>query len=123
MDRDTLAKRHPATQQLARWFAYDHLKPGTLARLTSMNCAGLAEGLLLTIPDGPELTAGLRKLLEAKDCFVRAALAAGEQRDLQELKDAVAAVQVRGPAKAATEESAEPGRAVASEEPDSETIP
>ena len=24
--------------------------------------------------DGPELTAGLRKLLEAKDCFVRAAL-------------------------------------------------
>lgn len=27
-----------------------------------------------TLPDGPELTAGLRKLLEAKDCFVRAAL-------------------------------------------------
>jgi hypothetical protein len=26
--------------------------------------------------DGPELTAGLRKLLEAKDCFVRAALSA-----------------------------------------------
>lgn len=26
------------------------------------------------LPDGPELTAGLRKLLEAKDCFVRAAL-------------------------------------------------
>ena len=24
--------------------------------------------------DGPELTAGLRKLLEAKDCFVRQAL-------------------------------------------------
>jgi hypothetical protein len=24
--------------------------------------------------DGPELTAGLRKLLEAKDCIVRAAL-------------------------------------------------
>jgi hypothetical protein len=26
------------------------------------------------IPDGPELTAGLRKLLEAKDCLVRASL-------------------------------------------------
>jgi hypothetical protein len=26
------------------------------------------------VPDGPELTAGLRKLLEAKDCFVRAAI-------------------------------------------------
>jgi peptidoglycan hydrolase-like protein with peptidoglycan-binding domain len=26
------------------------------------------------LPDGPEKSAGLRKLLEAKDCFVRAAL-------------------------------------------------
>jgi hypothetical protein len=26
------------------------------------------------LPDGPELTVGLRKLLEAKDCLVRAAL-------------------------------------------------
>jgi hypothetical protein len=28
----------------------------------------------VTLPDGPEKSAGLRKLLEAKDCFVRAAL-------------------------------------------------
>jgi hypothetical protein len=27
-----------------------------------------------TLPEGAELTAGLRKLLEAKDCFVRSAL-------------------------------------------------
>ena len=27
-----------------------------------------------SLPDGPEKSAGLRKLLEAKDCFVRAAL-------------------------------------------------
>ena len=27
------------------------------------------------LDDGPELTTGLRKLLEAKDCFVRAAVA------------------------------------------------
>jgi hypothetical protein len=26
------------------------------------------------LPDGPEKSAGMRKLLEAKDCFVRAAL-------------------------------------------------
>lgn len=26
------------------------------------------------LPNGPEKSAGLRKLLEAKDCFVRAAL-------------------------------------------------
>ena len=34
----------------------------------------LAEAMVNALPDGPELTAGLRKLLEAKDCFVRAAL-------------------------------------------------
>jgi hypothetical protein len=30
--------------------------------------------MISDLPDGPELSAGLRKLLEAKDCFVRAAL-------------------------------------------------
>lgn len=32
------------------------------------------EGLLETLPDGIEFSAGLRKLLEAKDCFIRHAL-------------------------------------------------
>jgi hypothetical protein len=30
--------------------------------------------MIRDLPDGPELSAGLRKLLEAKDCFVRAAI-------------------------------------------------
>jgi len=30
--------------------------------------------MIEALPDGPELSAGLRKLLESKDCFVRAAL-------------------------------------------------
>ena len=65
--------RHPGTQQIARWFDYEHLThPG--ARHASVAAADLAEHILTTLPDGPELTAGLRKLLEAKDCFVRAAL-------------------------------------------------
>lgn len=34
--------------------------------------------MVLALPDGPELTAGLRHLLEAKDAFVRAGL---ERRD------------------------------------------
>lgn len=34
----------------------------------------LAYRLFTNLKDGPELTAGLRKLLEAKDCFVRASL-------------------------------------------------
>jgi hypothetical protein len=36
--------------------------------------AHLAEAMDATLPDGPEKSAGLRKLLEAKDCFVRAKL-------------------------------------------------
>jgi hypothetical protein len=35
------------------------------------------------LPDDPELTAGLRKLMEAKDCFVRSALTA-DRGDPQE---------------------------------------
>ena len=41
-----------------------------------MSCAQTAEGMIEELPDGPELTVGLRKLLEAKDCFVRAAIEA-----------------------------------------------
>lgn len=36
--------------------------------------------MLDQLGDGPELTAGLRKLLEAKDCFVRQALIDGKTR-------------------------------------------
>ena len=64
--------RHPATQQIARWFAYDHLAEPM--RTVSMYSATLAEAMIRELPDGPELTTGLRKLLESKDCFVRAAL-------------------------------------------------
>lgn len=55
-----------------RYFVYDHL-PEHL-RPTSRACHDLAHVMLDAMEDGPELTAGLRKLLEAKDCFVRTAL-------------------------------------------------
>lgn len=74
--REAMAKfvedRHPSTQQIYKHFAYAHL-PERL-RQVSMGCALLAYGMIQKMPDGPELTTGLRKLLEAKDCFVRAAL-------------------------------------------------
>lgn len=66
--------RHPATQQIARWFDYDHLPEMSRAKIVSKSCADQAQALIDFLPDGPELTTGLRKLLEAKDCFVRAAL-------------------------------------------------
>jgi hypothetical protein len=64
--------RHPATTNLLRWFEYSHLP----ARLQgySVPFQELALELVDHLPDGPELAAGLRKLLEAKDCIVRAAI-------------------------------------------------
>jgi hypothetical protein len=67
-----LEGRHPATQHLAQYFAFEHL--ASPLRDISSRCAMLAEMMIGELPDGPELTTGLRKLLEAKDCFVRAAL-------------------------------------------------
>lgn len=56
---------------LLRFFAYERL-PEHLQAI-SKRFAYLAEDMAATF-DGEELTAGLRKLLEAKDCFVRAAV-------------------------------------------------
>lgn len=64
--------RHPAIQQVAKHFTFEHL-PEDLQEV-SRGCTLLAEEMLTALPDGPELTTGLRKLLEAKDCFVRAAV-------------------------------------------------
>jgi molybdenum cofactor biosynthesis enzyme len=79
--RDTIqrdlyaAGRNPSTVAVAQWFAVGHLPEGNL-RETSKLAGTLAASLIATLPDSPELTTGLRKLLESKDCFVRAALAA-----------------------------------------------
>ena len=69
--------RHPGTTHLLRYFEYEHL-PQHLQDI-SAPCAALAEEMTASLPDGPELTAGLRKLLEAKDCFVRAAVDADRE--------------------------------------------
>ena len=66
-------KYHPAVQHLLQFFAYKHLPPH-LQRI-SKPFGELAYHLADSLPSNPETTAGLRKLLEAKDCAVRAALA------------------------------------------------
>jgi hypothetical protein len=63
---------HPASAQVFRYFAFDHL-PDHL-QLISKPFYDLALELVANLPENPEVTVGLRKLLEAKDCFVRAAL-------------------------------------------------
>lgn len=65
--------RHPGTAGLARFFDADHLSREDM-RTVSQACCDLAATMIEKLDDGPELSAGLRKLLEAKDCFVRAVL-------------------------------------------------
>ena len=65
--------RHPSTAHLLQYFTHAHLPKGPL-RDVSGQLGCVARDMAAQLPDGPELTAGLRKLLEAKDCFVRAAL-------------------------------------------------
>jgi hypothetical protein len=57
---------------ILRYFAYNHL-PEKL-KSVSEPFYSLADELDATLPDCAEKSAGLRKLLEAKDCMVRAAL-------------------------------------------------
>jgi ferritin-like protein len=64
---------HPATASILRHFRYEHL-PEHLQRV-SRRFFDLAQALAADLPDDPETTASLRKLLEAKDCAVRAAIA------------------------------------------------
>jgi hypothetical protein len=57
----------PNPNPIMRYFAFDHLSEGPLKATSAMVFEA-------SVPNGPEKSAGLRKLLEAKDCFVRAAL-------------------------------------------------
>jgi hypothetical protein len=57
---------------IMKYFAYEHL-PERLQDV-SRPVGELARQMEDALPDGPEKSAGLRKLLEAKDCFVRAKL-------------------------------------------------
>ncbi len=55
-----------------KYFKYDHLPPH-LQEISKL-FADLANTLEEKIDDSPEKSAGMRKLLEAKDCMVRAFL-------------------------------------------------
>lgn len=57
---------------LLKYFTYAHLP--THLQEVSKPIGELAAEMNAKIPDGAEKTAGMRKLLEAKDCLVRAYL-------------------------------------------------
>lgn len=65
---DNVEYRNP----ILKYFKYKHLPPKL--QDVSYHFWKMAALMEQTLPDGPEKSAGLRKLLEAKDCAVRAAL-------------------------------------------------
>lgn len=58
--------------RMLQFFEYEHL-PENLQAVSKPFCE-LARQMVETLPSNPERTAALRKLLEAKDCAVRAVL-------------------------------------------------
>ena len=66
------------TQRLLRFFEYDHLPPRL--QQAAAPCHAIAHSLMRRLPPSTETNVGLRKLLEAKDCFVRAVLEDGGGR-------------------------------------------
>lgn len=59
-----------AAEPILQFFAFTHLPAHLMAR--SMRFAELALHMVKTLPRNPERSVALRKLLEAKDCAVRA---------------------------------------------------
>lgn len=60
------------SSQILKYFSYSHL-PEKLQAI-SKPIADLAQKIDQEYPDCEEKSAGLQKLLEAKDCFVRSVL-------------------------------------------------
>lgn len=58
--------------RMMQFFNYDHL-PNHLQKI-SKPFYDMAIIITTTCPSNPERTAGLRKLLEAKDCIVRSSI-------------------------------------------------
>lgn len=57
-------------EPMLQFFAYDHLPPHLQA--VSKPFCDLAQHIVATLPRNPERSVSLRKLLESKDCAVRA---------------------------------------------------
>lgn len=73
--------RHPSIQHFKHHFDYGHLLPRL--KDTSRPFKALAQDLIDSLPDDPELTIALRKLWEAKNSAVLIAAVAlrAEQND------------------------------------------
>lgn len=68
----TEREERQAEEPMLQFFEYAHL-PEKLQNI-SKNFWSIAHYMVEHLPRNPERTAGLRKLLEAKDCAVRASI-------------------------------------------------
>ncbi len=64
--------------KLMKFFEFAHLPENLQA--VSRPCGELAAAMDAALDESAEKTVGLRKLLEAKDCFVRASLEQGAKK-------------------------------------------
>ena len=71
---DEAAEQALEKYPILKFFRFDHL-PAPL-QLISKPFSNIAFEMAIGLPRSAEVSAGLRKLLEAKDCCVRAALEA-----------------------------------------------
>lgn len=69
MTSPELSDRHPATQHLMKWLVPNPNLDG-IALDVAVIIHAAATDLVAVLGDGQELSAGLRKLREAKDCLV-----------------------------------------------------
>lgn len=72
MNETSQPKYHPSVEAILQFFAWAHL-PEHL-QVVSSPFWNLAQEIADRAPQNPETTVALRKLLEAKDAAVRAAL-------------------------------------------------
>ena len=70
------APLHPAVADLLKFFEWHTVDENTNEAIDAVRgmYAALARWSAHTLPSGPEQTTALRKLLEAKDCAVRAVI-------------------------------------------------
>lgn len=84
---------HPATVEILQYFAFAHLPPHLqeVSRPFAVLALQIAER-----GGGPECTAALRHLLEAKDAAVRAVLPGSAAERVQALRAALASADEEG---------------------------
>jgi hypothetical protein len=73
-----MTDRHPSVSDKMAFFEHNHL-PEPLFSVARI-CSVAANEVLSTVNDDPQLALGLQKLIEAKDCFVRAAVVQENKR-------------------------------------------